>query len=480
MNFKNYCLKNKPYLLKEWDSSKNGEMRDLIALNSHHKYWFVCSECGASFQTSPHGLVRSQYNCCPNCHAKRRGLGRHKAAYSRNSLLEKSPALASEFDCEANSVTPDKISINDSKKYWWKCSACGFEWRASVANRKKGTGCPKCNKITHTSFPEQAIFYYISREYPDAINGDKHLGIELDIFIPSLNIAIEYDGEAWHQNIIKDEKKNLVCEKNKIKLIRIREKCCWFWPESAFLKCISVESGNNESLEKAIEMIFFEIRNDFFYSPNIDINRDELDIKSRYMRAKLENSLLAKYPDISVEWDYEKNYPVKPENIDYGSGTKYWWRCRICGYEYQMTPNSRTNKGSGCPACAHSVPKQGINDIQTLYPNLMEEWDYKKNKDLGLDPSKILPNSMKKAWWKCSTCGHEWLSIIGNRIRNKGCPECAKNKHKRKVQNTDTGMIFNSVNEAGAYYGKPKNHHINECCQGKRKTALGFKWKYID
>lgn len=480
MGFKDYCLKNKPSLLKEWDTSKNGEISDSIALYSHTKYWFICSECNTSFQTSPHSLMKSNYNCCPKCHAKRRGIGRHKTAYTKHSLLEKNRDLANEFDCEANKTTPDKVSINDPKKYWWKCSKCGFKWQASVTNRKRGTGCPKCNKITHTSFPEQAIFYYLSKEYPDTVNGDKHLGIELDIYIPSLKVAIEYDGEAWHQNIKKDEKKNSVCQSNKIKLIRIREKSCWFWPESAYLKCISAESGNNESLKQAIEMIFFEISNNLFFNPDIDINRDEMDIKSKYMNAKLKNSLLEKYPDIAKEWNYEKNYPVKPENIDYGSGTKYWWKCPVCGYEYQMTPNSRTCKGTGCPVCAHDVPFEGVNDFETLYPNLMKEWDYDKNNALGLNPRKLLPNTMKKAWWKCSVCGHEWFAIIGNRVKSRGCPICARNRHKRKVRNIETGMIFNSVNEGGAYYGKPKDHHINECCQGKRKTALGYHWEYIE
>ena len=479
MSFRKYCEIKKPYLLKEWDTSKNGNFDDSIALYSRHKYWFVCSECETSFQTSPHSLVRSNFNCCPKCWIKRRGEGRHAAAYSKHSLLETNPELSKEFDSDANRTTPDKVSINDNKKYWWKCSTCGFRWQAAPYNRNRGTGCPKCNKITHTSFPEQAIFFYVSKEYPDTINGDKHLGVELDIFIPSINIAIEYDGEAWHQNIKKDEKKNSVCEKNKIKLIRIREKSCWFWPQTAYLKCISAESGSNDSLKEAIEMLFFELRNDL-YCPDINIFRDEIEIKSQYMNAKLKNSLLEKYPEISKEWNYEKNYPVKPDNVDYGSGTKYWWICPKCGYEYQMTPNSRTCKGSGCPVCAHDVPLQGVNDFKTINPELMKEWDYERNNALNLDPSKLLPKSEKKAWWICTKCGHRWQSMICNRKNGRGCPVCAKNNHKRKVINIDTGMRFNSVNEAGAFYGKEKNHHINECCQGKRKTALGFHWKYDD
>ena len=36
----------------------------------------------------------------------------------------------------------------------------------------------------------------------------------------------------------------------------------------------------------------------------------------------------------------------------------------------------------------------------------MEEWDFQKN--AGLNPHQLLPGSGKRAWWKCSQCGHEW------------------------------------------------------------------------
>ena len=44
--------------------------------------------------------------------------------------------------------------------------------------------------------------------FPDAQNRKKFGRTELDIFIPSVNIGIEYDGAYWHKNnTIKDLKK---------------------------------------------------------------------------------------------------------------------------------------------------------------------------------------------------------------------------------------------------------------------------------
>lgn len=48
----------------------------------------------------------------------------------------------------------------------------------------------------------------------------------------------------------------------------------------------------------------------------------------------------------------------------------------------------------------------------------------------------------------------------------------------RKVKNLDTGQVFNSITEAGKFYNI--NHsHISCVCNGKRKTAGGYRWEYF-
>ena len=88
------------------------------------------------------------------------------------------------------------------------------------------TGCPNCLKHRKTSFPEQAIFYYIQKIFPDAMNSytdsfDNRM--ELDIYIPSRNTGIEYDGVYWHKNERKENEKYSICRSQGIKLIRVKE-----------------------------------------------------------------------------------------------------------------------------------------------------------------------------------------------------------------------------------------------------------------
>lgn len=98
-----------------------------------------------------------------------------------------------------------------------------------------GHGCPKCGieKTTYKSAPEYEIIEYIkSLNVNNIRHSDRHLGFELDIFIPDYKIAIEYNGLYWHSsnNTVTDAKlskyhlkKTQACESNGIKLFHIFE-----------------------------------------------------------------------------------------------------------------------------------------------------------------------------------------------------------------------------------------------------------------
>ena len=56
-----------------------------------------------------------------------------------------------------------------------------------------------------------------------------------------------------------------------------------------------------------------------------------------------------------------------------------------------------------------------------LYPELLEEWDYKKNP--LLNPTAVCAHSGKKAWWTCHK-GHSYNTVINDRSNGYGCPYC--------------------------------------------------------
>ena len=59
---------------------------------------------------------------------------------------------------------------------------------------------------------------------------------------------------------------------------------------------------------------------------------------------------------------------------------------------------------------------------------LMAEWNWDKNNELGLMPHKLTCGSGVKIWWKCLK-GHEWSASIINRSKHgSNCPYCSGRK----------------------------------------------------
>lgn len=232
MALKNPLFQQYPYLEEEWDFEKNKNLDiSLIPASSNRFAWWVCKE-GHSFRTRIN--ARTLHNVgCPYCHGQ-------KVLTGINDLQTLNPALANEWDYEKNEpLTPSDVFSHSSKFVWWKCPTCGHSWRAKVNNRANGRGCPACN--THgTSFVEQVIFYYVKKLYDDTENRYYYKGVELDIYIPSLRIAIEYDGAYFHSisgSKERDEKKDFFCAENDICLVRLREQPLKSTPKAINIPC---------------------------------------------------------------------------------------------------------------------------------------------------------------------------------------------------------------------------------------------------
>lgn len=126
-------------------------------------------------------------------------------------------------------------------------------------------------------------------------------------------------------------------------------------------------------------------------------------------------------PGLLKEWDFEKNASICfPDEITSGSSKKVWWICSN-GHSWMATICNRTN-GAGCPYCSGKYPEKGINDFATTNPELLEEWDYKKN-ELICSPDDISAGSHKAVYWKCKN-GHSWHSEIRARVKGANCPYC--------------------------------------------------------
>ena len=55
--------------------------------------------------------------------------------------------------------------------------------------------------------------YYLKQNGVNVKENWKSGRRELDIFLPAINVAIEYDGQHFHTNLEKDKAKNDYCKK---------------------------------------------------------------------------------------------------------------------------------------------------------------------------------------------------------------------------------------------------------------------------
>ena len=410
VNGKNDLQTVNPVLATEWNYERNCGLMPMDVLpNSNKKVWWKCSK-GHEWQSTV--ANRNNGNGCPYC------LGRY-AVKGENDLQTVNPALVKEWNYEKNDdLKPEEFTANSNKDVWWKCSK-GHVWHASIANRSKGNGCPVCNSERKTSFPEYALAYYLKRSGLDVVHSYRAKGYELDIYIPSLKIAIEYDGYYWHKNRMrKDIEKNYKCKKDGIKLYRLREGL----PPLNDSSIDYIVQENQKNLSKVLEAVLSEIIGDCI---SVDMETDAVAIENLRVLTEKENSLFFSNPETTGEWHYEKNGVLKPEHFAPNSHRKVWWKCQI-GHEWQASIANR-NKGRGCPYCSGKKVLPGYNDLQTVNPALANEWNYEKN--TGVRPMDVTPNSNKKAWWICSN-GHEWEAKINNRNNGNGCPICRRLKQK--------------------------------------------------
>lgn len=88
------------------------------------------------------------------------------------------------------------------------------------------------------------------------------------------------------------------------------------------------------------------------------------------------NRLSVRYPDISAEWDYDKNHPLRPEDISFGIRKKIWWICPNCNNSYISLVNSRTCRNTACSKCNASNGERQIEKFLKEY-NIKYEREYR-------------------------------------------------------------------------------------------------------
>ena len=463
-----------PVLASEWDYEKNENLKPEDVLpNSHKIVWWICKKCKNSWNAQIKS--RNRGNGCPIC-------GRKQAAQSKatpkigESFAELFPEILKEWDYEKNNkINPLTIKPSSVKKVFWKC-AKGHSWEAKVSYRTlRNNGCPECYAPYKSSFPEQAIYYYLSQFF-NTVNRDSSHGYEFDIFLKDENIAIEYDGLYWHSSDFAKSmelRKNEYCKTHSIKLYRIKESNDRTNPVNKEENIITYYYDTAYTfLDAALKQLFMCIEKDvkktLLIVPNVA--KDRNFIISQFEQKKVQKSII-KCPTIVSEWDYDANKGLLPENVSLGSEQKINWICSK-GHKYSSRVSHRVN-GVGCPYCSGKKILVGENDLASKNPKLATEWNYDKNGDLL--PTHVFPTTNKKVWWKC-VLGHEWEATINSRNNGRGCPFCSGRNYP-KIHCIETNKIYNTYEEIELELGVRKSN-VSQVVHKKRKTTKGYHFEF--
>ena len=432
-----------PHLINEWDYEKNGEKTPYnTSYGSAIPIHWKCIDCGHEWVVAPNGRARNRG--CPKCAIKKAMNNRNNNYINKKGSLNKiNPELAQDWNYNKNTKSPSDYLPSSNESVWWKCNFCEHEWEASINSRNRGNGCPKCSQFLNTSSKQKIIFYYIKKVFPDTMLNVKNdilpflNNYELDIYIPSQKIAIEYDGVKYHKNK-KDNDiiKNDICKNNNIHLIRIREKGL------SKLSDNDITLSNNHNIndfEKTINELFTILSHKTHIKfPTISLSDDENELNAFVYDTKRKISFATEHPDLLIEWNHEKNKGLNPENIPPQNNMYIWWKCSTCGFEWKSTLSSYI-KGHKCRKCGRTkaansksinVSKNG-NSIAIKNPDLAKQWDYSRNPP-DRSPENVSPWSDKKFFWICPNCNLSFPSTVTNRTMGQGCPACAKIKRSKK------------------------------------------------
>lgn len=125
-----------------------------------------------------------------------------QCAPDRKSLAAIRPDLQHEFSPE-NERSFTSLTYNSAYRATWVCEK-GHTWKAAVYQRvNQDTACPVCTPVG-TSKGEEEIYEYVVSILDDTdtvIRNDRGLlqGKEVDVYIPTRSVAIEYNGLYWHE-----------------------------------------------------------------------------------------------------------------------------------------------------------------------------------------------------------------------------------------------------------------------------------------
>lgn len=419
---------------------------------SNEKLEVRCLKCNHNWMVIPHSLLRG--HGCPKC-------ANEKLADTKRKTHE-------EFSVELEQINPDILLCTkytgNMNLILCECINCGHRWKTRPSDLLRGKGCPECTGHAGTSFVEQLIYLAFKKSIgnQEIINRDTScIGMELDIYIPFLKIAIEPGSWAWHKDKLeRDELKRILCKEEGVRLITIYDSCDMDKPpfeEDNYIFPFDLATEKNNS---SLKDLICEIMR--------SVNVDSSLFRKQYRKIVIDAKRKSRRRGTKEFIDElnEINQTIEVLGEFHRVHEKVSCRCKKCGYIWDGIPSGLL-RGAGCPKCAgtwRKTHKEFVKQMSEINTDIDILGEYKG------DANKIK--------CQCKKCFNQWEPTPSSLIRGHGCPVCAKVKLAKKFAKTKEQFVaeMKEINPEIKILGEYKNARtrILCCC-----LKCGHEWSPI-
>jgi superfamily II DNA or RNA helicase len=268
-------------------------------------------------------------------------------------LFEKYPDLKAELHPTKNiNINSDKLTCSSHKKVWWVCSK-GHEYEMMIFEKVKTKNCKQC-WLDNSNF--QKCFPELMKQWHPTKNS------EFDLTTLTFGAYIKVwwkcdKGHEWEALISNRTKLQhgcpfctcrQVCDDNSLVKQYPEIAKQWHPSKNGELTPNDVTYGSNKKA-------WWKCKYNHTWQAVISA-RTQKGSGCLYCCGHLkttEDSLETKFPELSKEWNYEKNATLKPDKIGPKSIKKAWWKCEN-GHEWMSQIRDRT-RGIGCPECYKNI-----------------------------------------------------------------------------------------------------------------------------
>lgn len=346
-------------------------------------------------------------------------------------LIEKYPESIEQFVEDLNpNISLTDLGIGSTKKVWWKCNKNEDHiWQASPNQRasgKKLRGCSICTgKTVSLSSSIKATHPLIAAEFHPTKNQN----------LTKERISQGSNKKVWWKCSLNKAHEWLASPKQRTKQNNTCPICNSLETKYPHLSNQLHPTLNNGLTGKDVSFsthldVWWKCDKGFDHvwqaSPN---NRTSMNtgcpICSGHKVVK-SNSLATVFPELALQWDYEKNKELTPDKVYARSSLKVWWICnKGSDHKWASVIKTRAN-GIGCPICSGRKVSNS-NSLSSRYPDIATMWHPSKNEKLS--PLDVTPFANNKVWWKCKEGDdHEWETTVANFVNGSTCPVCMGRK----------------------------------------------------